>query len=241
MPGVDVDLENQGRADQRKVGRDCMTYEKERNKIIETCLKLQKAGYFPGTWGNVSIRCGDVIIITPSRICYNIMKPEDLTIIDIDGKITEGIHPPSSEKEVHRQIYQNREDIYAIVHAHTPYAMAASAMEIEAVPCLVEEMSQLLGGSIPVTQVYVPAKEHARLGEAAAAAIGNKNGVLLKNHGPVSCGRDIEESVLTAEIIEKVCQIYLSVSRPDRFCPIPEPFISSERNRYLYQYGKENT
>ena len=69
---------------------------------------------------------------------------------------------------MHRQIYVKRPDIGAVVHAHTKKCMAVSATEVREVPCITEEMSQLLGGAIPLTLGYVPAGEHAKLGEAAA-------------------------------------------------------------------------
>ena len=218
-----------------------MLYEKERETIISTCRLMQGLGYFLGTWGNISIRINNHIVLTPSRVDYDTMKPEDMVIIDLSGNIIEGYRNPTSEKEVHRQIYLVRDDVKAIIHAHTPKAMAVSATYIDEVPCIVEEMSQLLGGSIPLTMDYVQAKEHEELGLAAAAVIGVKNGVILRNHGPVSCGRTIEEAILVTKVIEKACDIYLSIQRDNQVVRIPDFYVESERHRYLYNYGKEKT
>lgn len=62
-----------------------MTYENERKRIIETCLLMQKKEFFLGTWGNVSMRVGDRILLTPSKVCYDTMKPEDIVVIDLEG------------------------------------------------------------------------------------------------------------------------------------------------------------
>ena len=113
--------------------------------------------YFIGTWGNVSVRRGNHILLTPSRVDYETMKPEDIVVIDMRGNKIAGNRNATSEKEVHRQIYLVRDDIQAIIHAHTANAMAVSAMAEKEVPCLVEEMSQLLGGSIPITDGYIAA------------------------------------------------------------------------------------
>lgn len=218
-----------------------MLYESEREAIISTCKLMQDLGYFIGTWGNVSMRVNSHILLTPSRVEYDTMKPEDMVVIDLAGNIIEGFRNPTSEKEVHRQIYLVRDDVNAVIHAHTPKAMAVSALYINEVPCIVEEMSQLLGGKIPLTLEYVQAKEHEKLGLAVAEVIGAKNGVILRNHGPVACGRTMEEAILVTKVVEKACDIYLSIQRDNQIVKIPDSYVESERYRYLYSYGNEKT
>lgn len=218
-----------------------MKYEEERIDIIKICKLLQSMEYFMGTWGNVSMRIGQHILLTPSRVDYDSMVPNDMVVINMDGDKVEGERNATSEKEVHRQIYCKREDIGAIIHAHTPKAMALSATGMAEVPCVVEEMSQLIGGSIPLTKEYVPAEQHILLGKAAAEAIGDKNGVILRNHGPVSCGKDLAEAVLVSRVIEKASTIYLSLLGQLKVNEIPQKHVESERYRFLYTYGKEKT
>ncbi len=219
-----------------------MTFPKQRQLILRECLKLQDMEYFIGTWGNVSVRVGDAILLTPSRVSYDAMRPDDIVVIDLEGDKVEGERNPTSEKEVHRQIYRRRADVKAIIHAHTLAAMAVSAMDVTEVPCLVEEMSQLLGGSIPLTRAYIRAEDHLALGEAAAAAIGDRNAVILRNHGPVACGRDLPEAMLSLRVLEKACGLYLqAVGSQIALHTIPDEPVASERYRYLYKYGKENT
>ncbi len=218
-----------------------MAYAKERRRILDTCLELETMGYFLGTWGNVSMRAGNHILLTPSRVNYRTMQPDDIVVIDMEGNRVEGERTPTSEKEVHRLIYRQREDINAIVHCHSLHATAAACAGLNEVPPLMEEMSQLLGGAIPVTAQYVAAERHHELGTAAAAAIGDRSAVLLRNHGPVCCGRDMDEALLVCRVAEKACQIFLLVSpelKPER---IDEASVQSERYRYLYKYGRENT
>ena len=81
-----------------------MMYEQERRLIVDTCKYLQSIEFFLGTWGNVSIRKGNHILLTPSRVNYDIMTPGDIVIIDMDENKIEGERNPTSEKEVHRQI-----------------------------------------------------------------------------------------------------------------------------------------
>ncbi len=218
-----------------------MLYEKERRLIIETCLYMQSIDFFLSTWGNISMRIGEHILLTPSKVCYDTMKPEDMVVIDMEGNKVEGERNPTSEKEVHRRIYVNRPDVGAIIHAHTAKAMACSVLDIPEVPCMVEEMSQMLGGAIPLTRDYVEAVEHAELGKAAAAAIGDVNGVIMRHHGPVACGRDMSEAIIVAKVIEKACGIYLSIAPQSEMRLIPQANIDSERHHFLYSYGKDKT
>ncbi|MBQ7871008.1 MAG: class II aldolase/adducin family protein [Oscillospiraceae bacterium] len=218
-----------------------MRYDQEARQVIRTCLKLEECQYFLGTWGNVSLRVPNGILLTPSKVEYSTMQPWDLVVISPEGEVLEGHRRPTSEKEVHRRIMNLRPEVGAVIHAHTEAAMAVSTLEIREVPCLVEEMSQLLGGAIPLTRSYVPAEQHAALGQAAAEAIGDKNAVILRNHGPVCCGRTMEEALLTVQVVEKACALYLKAMSAGRISPIPGEYVRSERHRFLYSYGKENT
>ncbi len=217
-----------------------MLFFEQRTEIIKMCKKMQEKGYFLGTWGNISVREEDCIVLTPSRINYDEIAPGDMVVIGLDGTKVEGHRIPTSEKEVHRQIYLARDDVSAIIHAHTEKAMAVSAMNIREVPCMVEEMSQMLGGAIPLTGEYISAEQHALLGVAAARAIGDKNGVILKNHGPVACGKTLRDAELTVAVMEKACSIYLSLCGECKISEIPQRYIESERFRFANTYGKEN-
>ncbi|HBU11699.1 MAG TPA: class II aldolase family protein [Clostridiales bacterium] len=218
-----------------------MRYEQQRAEIIEVCLRMRQMEFFLGTWGNVSVRVGGHILLTPSKVDYDVMRPEDLVVIDTQGNRVEGERTATSEKEVHRQIYVARADVGAIIHAHTKKAMAVSATALREVPCLVEEMSQLLGGAIPLAGRYVPAEQHVELGGEAGKVIGQKSGIILRNHGPVACGRDLREAALVAQVIEKSCDIYLSLCGPLAAREIPGAFVESERYRFVHTYGHEQT
>ncbi len=219
-----------------------MIFAHERQQIIETCLYLQEMSYFLGTWGNVSIRVGESILLTPSRVEYSIMKPDDIVVIDMAGNKLKGDRNPTSEKEIHRQIYNLRNDVFAIIHAHTVYAMAVSTLEIDEVPCIVEEMSQLLGGSIPLTREYVRAEEHSLLGIEASKCIQNRMSLILRNHGSVACGNSLSEATLVTQVQEKACMLYLNaIATGKSLRLIPEEFIASEHYRYKHTYGKEKT
>lgn len=209
-----------------------------RKEIVHSCLWLQKERFVIGTWGNVSIRVGEYALVTPSRIQYDVLHLEDLVLIDLEGHVVEGHCNPTSEKDIHRLIYKNRDDVGAVVHCHSEYACAVSSTG-RSIPPLIEEMSQLLGGEIPCTGAYVPAGRHIELAEITVAALGDKMAVLLRNHGSVCCGKDLEEALLVCLVVEKAAKMFTALEKNLEPVPIPEEFVEKERYRFLHKYGKE--
>lgn len=213
-----------------------MTEHRElKQAIIDACLTLESMGYIIGTYGNASARIPGGLIVTPSRVNYHTLTPEDMVTVADDGTVIGGHRLPSSETSVHRLIYLARSDIQVVLHTHSFYATALSCLH-ETVPVIVEEQSQVVGDEIRCTS-YVPAGQHERLGEEVARALGQSNGVLLANHGAVACGRTVDEAVFTCQVVERVCHMYLlarSISAP---VPIPPQYVRSERDRWLYKYG----
>ena len=210
----------------------------ERKEIIAACRELEACGFITGTWGNVSIRYQDGFLLTPSRVEYKVMQPEDIVFVGLDGRKISGARPPSSEKEVHRQIYVKRPDIGAIVHCHSTYASAVSAAGVD-IPPFLEEISQLIGDGIRCTKEYVRAGEHEKLGEQAAAFIYQNLAVLLLNHGPVCCGKDIAEAMLCCKVTEKAARIFLALETGLAAKIISKEAVALEHDRYKNTYGKE--
>jgi len=213
---------------------DCL---ETRQAVIDTCLWLVKEKYTFGTWGNVSVRLDDGnILITPTKVAYEAMTPEDLVVLAPDGAVVSGYRLATSERELHRGIMNARPDVGAIIHAHSPYAMAAAATGA-GIPPVSEEMCQLIGGGIPITARFVPSEKHAELGEGATRSLGDKNALLIRNHGPISCGRTLEEAKVCCQVVEKSAQIYLMI-RNGSCVPVEEPWVTAGRNYFLYGYGK---
>jgi L-fuculose-phosphate aldolase len=205
-----------------------------KREIILTCQRLVDLGYVIGTYGNVSARVPGGLIITPSRVDYAALTPEDMVTVADDGAVRDGDRLPSSELDVHRQIYIARPDIQAVVHTHSLHATALSCRH-DTIPVIVEEQSQVIGGEIRCTH-YVPAGEHEALGRETARVLGASNAVLLANHGTVSCGRSLEEAFFASIVVERVARMRLFTSSGDAV-PIPPEHVASERDRFLHRYG----
>lgn len=207
-----------------------------REEIIAACRRLAAMGYVVGTYGNVSARVPGGLLVTPSRVDYDALAPEDLVTVSDAGRVLDGARLPSSETDVHRRIYARRPDIGAVVHSHSLHATALSCLH-ETVPVIVEEQSQVVGDEIPCTR-YVPAGRHAELGEQVARVLGQANAVLLANHGAVACGRSLEEALFTCVVVERVAQMRLLTLAAGRAVAIPPEHVASERDRFLHRYGR---
>jgi L-fuculose-phosphate aldolase len=205
--------------------------------IIATCLRCVELGYFVGTWGNVSTRCGDALLITPTRLDYDVMTPDDLVLVALDsGARVRGERLPSSEMQLHRALYLARPDISAIVHSHSQYASAVSCMH-RGIPIMLEDMAQLIGEVHCAP--YAPGERHLELAAGAVKHIRQASAVLLANHGPVCCGRDLREALVVNQVLEKSAQAFLWASMAGgTVLPIPAEHAAAERHRYLYKYGK---
>ena len=206
--------------------------------ILDAYRKLSEWGFIIGTWGNISIRYEDGFIITPSRVASANMQPSDLVLMGMDGKKIWGERTPSSEKEVHRQIYEKRPDIGSVIHCHSIYASAVSAAGVD-IPPVIEEVSQLVGNGVCCTKDYVRAGEHEKLGKQTAIFLCDNLAVLLKNHGPVCCGKDIDEALLCCQVVEKAARIFLALETNLHAEIIPADAVKLENDRYKYSYGKE--
>jgi L-fuculose-phosphate aldolase len=213
-----------------------MTAHRElKQAVIDACLKLEDMGYVIGTYGNASARVPEGLIVTPSRVNYHAITPDDMVTVDMDGNVIDGHRIPSSETSVHRLILRARPDLGAVLHTHSFYATALSCLHAT-IPVIVEEQSQVIGAEIRCTH-YVPAGQHEALGEEVARTLGASNGVLLANHGAVACGRTVDEALFACQIVERVAHMRLLTSGLGGAVPIPPEFVRSERDRWLYKYG----
>jgi L-fuculose-phosphate aldolase len=207
-----------------------------REEIIAACHKLQVLGYFIGTWGNIAVRCGEGLLITPSRVDYEELTPADIVAVDREGVPAPGPRLPSSELHIHRQILLARLDLGAVVHAHSPYA-SVLACAGRALPVCAEDMAQIIGAEVRCAP-YVRGGDHRGLAAGAAQALGpTATAVLLANHGPVVTGRTLAEALVAAQVLEKAALMYVLAQDLGGARIIPPEAVALERDRYLYKYG----
>ena len=180
-----------------------------KQEIKETIVNMSKHAFeqklFAGTSGNLSIREGETVYITPSGIRYETMRPEDVMLIRLDGTILEGVHQPSSEWRLHAEIYKKYPEIGAIVHTHSPYA-TAFAVNRQSIPATLTEMFPFLGGEVACAPYAKPGTPE--VGLYALPLLEGKGGCLLANHGVLAVGRDMAQAYIRAEYIEDTARVY---------------------------------
>ena len=154
-----------------------------------------------GADGNLSVRSGDGVLITPSRVPYDRLSAEQIASIDLDGL---GDATRSSEWAVHCAIYRARPEVSAIVHAHPIYACVL-AVRRERLEALLDEVEPVLGGPVSVAEYALSGT--AELGALAIAGLGLRHAVILANHGTVTVGSDLEEAFYRLEVLERAAHV----------------------------------
>ncbi len=183
-----------------------MMLEKLRRELTEAARQAYAEKLFSGTSGNLSVYTGEIMLITPTSVRYEVLTPDDIVTVRLDGQDVAGRHAPSSEWRMHAEIYAGRPDVRAIVHTHSPCATAFAAARKPIPACLIE-MKYFLGGEVPCAP-YAPPGTRA-LGVVCAEALGDRGGCLMANHGALAVGKDLSEALLRAEYIEDSARIAL--------------------------------
>jgi L-fuculose-phosphate aldolase len=207
-------------------------------EVIRTCSLLRdRLGYFIGTWGSVAVRIEAGLLVTPSRIKYEDVKPEDLVVVDWEGRPLRGHRVANPDVDLLRQVLLERTDLGALVHSHSPWA-SVCACSHRSIPVLTDDMAAVIGGEVRCAR-YIPAGREQDLARAARDAIGpDACAVLLANHGVVAGGRDLAEAVVAAQIVERGAMIFIQAEAIGGVTPIAEQHWRAERTRYLRQPSK---
>lgn len=209
-----------------------------RRQLLETCFDLRdRLGYFVSTWGNVSVRIKEGMLLTPSRLEYDEMDLDDFVVVSMAGEKVSGHRVPTSETEMHRQIMLERPDIGALIHSHSTWASVCACAH-RSIPVLVDDMAEVIGGEVNCTD-YVQAGHHLELAAGVRKTIGpDANALLLGNHGVICGGRTLNEARVCNIFVEKAAQILIHAEALGGVKPIPESCWREEHHRYLHKYGK---
>ena len=181
--------------------------EQLRADIVEAGRRLYARAYIASNDGNISARLDDGrLITTPKSVSKGFMTPDMMVIVDYSGKKIAGDRDPSSELPMHLEIYRNRPDVNAVVHAHPPLATGFAVAGIPLTRAVLAEVITTLG-SIPIAAYGTPST--SELPEAVRKYIKAHDGMLLANHGAVTCGTDVMSAYYKMETIEHFAKISL--------------------------------
>ncbi|AQM60741.1 L-fuculose-phosphate aldolase [Clostridium baratii] len=192
-----------------------MIMEKERKELIDYGKKLVTEKLTKGTGGNLSVfdRNLGYVAITPSGIDFFEIKDSDIVILDLNGNIVEGENLPSSEWQMHLKLYKTRNDINAVIHAHTTYSTVLACLH-EELPAT-HYMIAVAGKDVKVANYATYGTEE--LAENAAKAMENRKAVLLANHGIIAGSNDLLNAFNIIDEVEYCSKIHCiskSIGKP---------------------------
>ncbi|MCC5036483.1 class II aldolase/adducin family protein [Streptomyces sp. WAC 00631] len=182
---------------------------KTRQALVDASRHLHDTGLVTGTSGNLSVRVGDQVLVTPSGVSYQTLEPGDIARVTLDGEVLDaGATSPSSETPLHLGIYRTT-DAQAIVHTHAPWATAVGLVRDE-LPS-VHYSILLLGGPIRVAPYATFGSQE--LADNVRLAMLDRRAALMRNHGAVASGATLAEAVHNAESVEWLARLYLRAAQ----------------------------
>ena len=198
-----------------------MELEDIKKEVLETSIKMSKIGLVAGTWGNISARVDQHrMIITPSGVSYDVLKSEDMVLANIHDLSYEGKLKPSVECPLHAEIYKARPEINAIIHTHSINASSIAAARKD-IPPILDDMVQIVGGSIRITEYTLPGSEQ------------------MAKDGPVCLGRNLNEALITSQIVEKAAKVFIDVQALGGPVCLTNEDVDLMRKLYLEKYGQK--
>jgi L-fuculose-phosphate aldolase len=184
-----------------------MTEAQLRETIVEVGRRLYARGYTASNDGNISARLDDRrLLMTPKSVCKGFMSPDMMVVTDLDGKKLAGDRDPSSEMQMHLEVYRQRPDARAVVHAHPPIATGFAVAGIPLDRAVLAEVVTTLG-SVPIADYATPSTKE--LPEAVRKYVRAHDGMLLANHGALTLGADLLAAYYKMETIEHFAHISL--------------------------------
>ncbi len=175
--------------------------------VVDTARRSADDGLVVGTSGNVSARVGDLVLVTPSGVRYDRLGPDDLLAVGLDGSPRAGRLRPTSELELHLAVYRAT-DARAVVHTHATHATAVSTL-VDELPA-VHYVCGAMGGSIRVAPYATYGTRE--LADAAVAALRDRTGCLLRNHGTVVYAHTLDQAYDNTRQLEWMSRVWLAAA-----------------------------
>ncbi len=222
--------------------------EELKRKVYEANLQLVKNNLVIYTWGNVSQKDPHtgLVVIKPSGVSYEEMKPEDMVVVDLDGKIIEGNLNPSSDTKTHLELYKAHPEIGGVVHTHSTHAVSFAQAGLDIIPFGTTHADYFYGPIFctrSLTKQELDEDYEKNTGVVINETIKNKNidvvaspAILVKNHGVFAWGKDADDAVYHATVLEEIARMALltKLLNPN-VSQIPQYLLDKH---YLRKHGK---
>lgn len=190
-------------------------WDAEKKDIIEITHRLTQTNLVSGTSGNVSMKLNDksgrkFIAVTPSSYRYDLLEIGNIAIVDIEGGQIDGNLKPSIELLLHLEIYRKRPNVTAVIHTHSVYATALAVAGLN-IPPVLDDQVVYLGGEIKVSKHALPGSKE--MVKNVVSALGDKNAVLIANHGALCTGSSLIDAYDNCHLLERLAKMYIHASQ----------------------------
>lgn len=184
-------------------------YEAERQQIIDVGIALDRYRLISLSGGNVSMRIGNHILVTPSGMSYDTLVPVDVVVMSSEGKVVEGGRRPSVDTVALLHIFNHMPDVNAIIHTHQPYATAVGLV-LDELPAFCTTLVNATLGAVTVAPYSSAAS--LDMGIRTVEHINGKRALILRNHGVVTVGPTLKDALYAAVYLEDACRSYCAAS-----------------------------
>ncbi len=209
-----------------------------KRRVCELHQELPRHGLVTWTGGNLSARdsATGLVVIKPSGVRYEQLRPEDHVVVDLQGRVVEGERRPSSDLASHLYIYRRRVEVNGIVHTHSPYATAFAAVG-QPIPVCLTAIADEFGGAVPCAGFAMIGGED--IGREVVASLGSGGrAVLLKQHGVFTVGTTAEAALKAAVMVEDAARTVFLARQLGHPQEIPAEDVARLHRRYATEYGQ---
>ena len=207
-----------------------------RAQVCAANRRLPALGLVTWTSGNVSAidPTTQLVVIKPSGRLFDELTPEDMVVVDVNGKVVEGKLGASSDTAAHVYVYKHREDVRSVVHTHSNYATAFAAVG-RSIPVYLTAIADEFGTEIPLG-AYASIGGDA-IGREICRSIGTSPAILMKQHGVFTVGHSINAALKAAVMVEDVAKTVWLASQIGELAELPAAEVAANFDRYANRYG----
>ena len=210
-----------------------------RREVCALHAELTRYQLVVWTAGNVSARVPgqDLLVIKPSGVSYDDLTPDNMVVCDLDGRVVDGEHAPSSDTAAAAYVYRHMPEVGGVVHTHSPYAVAWAARR-EPIPCVTTMCADEFGGEIPVGPFAIIGDDSIGRGIVETLRGSRSPAVLMANHGPFTIGPTARKAVAAAVMCEETARQVHLLRQLGEPVPIEQTAIDALHDRYQNVYGQ---
>ena len=208
-----------------------------KKEVYKAHIKLWENKLVMWTSGNVSARDPktNLVVIKPSGVPYDKLSFDNLVIVDLNGNIVEGNLKPSVDMATHLYVYKHMPDVMSVIHTHSTYASAFAATG-KPIPVCLTAMADFFGCNIPIGNLVLIGEEE--IGKEVVSKIGNSKAIIMKNHGPFTIGKSVNEALKAAIFLEEGAKTLIMAKILGEPQSIPGFIVKTLHKNYNEKYGQ---